>query len=260
MAARRIAFINEKGGTCKTTLAVNVAAYFALKKKKRVLLVDLDTQGHAAKSLGIDPRAGGKNVFHLLTDANVKLDDVIRPTSTVNLWVVPSWKEMAEFATVAATSADRAKRLATRLAPAFERYDYVIFDAPPSLGLTSTNILLAADEVVVPVATTYLALDGCAEMVDTVKTLRETHQHDALRITLVVPTLYRKTQLSDEIVDKLTEYFPTRTAEPLALSVTIDEAQSHGKTMWEYAPWSRGATMLQNIAEAVDEAGLRKGA
>lgn len=255
MPARRIAFINEKGGTCKTTLAVNVAAYFAFKKKRRVLLIDLDTQGHAAKSLGVDPRGVTRSIFHLLTDPAVTLDDVTRPTSTENLWLIPSWKEMAEFPTKAANDPERAKRLVTRLEPAFAKYDMVIFDAPPSLGLTSTNILLAAEEVVVPVSTTYLALDGCAEMADTVKTVRAEYHHDALRITLVVPTLYRKTQLADEIVEKLGEHFPGRTAEPFALSVTVDEAQSHGKTIWEHAPWSRGATMLQTIAERVDKAG-----
>jgi chromosome partitioning protein len=254
MAARRIAFINEKGGTCKTTLAVNVAAYLASKKRKRVLLVDLDTQGHAAKSLGVDPRGALRNVFHLLTEPGVTLDEVTLPTSTENLFVVPSWKDMAEFPTVAGTDPRRAHRLLEVLTPALDRYDVMVFDAPPSLGLTTTNILVAAEEVVVPVATTYLALDGCAEMVDTVVEVKAKFGHDALRITLVVPTLYRKTQLADEVIEKLKAYFPKRTAEPLALSVTIDEAQSHGKTIWEYAPWSRGATMLQSIAEAVDKA------
>lgn len=255
MAARRIAFINEKGGTCKTTLAVNVAAYFAVKKQQRVLLVDLDTQGHAGKSLGVDPRTCGRNVFHLLTQPGVGLEQVTLPTSTPNLRLVPSWKEMAEFPTLAATDPERSRRLSKVLAPAFEQYDYVIFDAPPSLGLTSTNILLAAEEIVVPVATTYLALDGCAEMTATVKEVQASFQHASLRITLVVPTLYRKTQLADEVLARLAEYFPGRTAEPFALSVTVDEAQSHGKTIWEYAPWSRGATMLQTIAEAIDRAG-----
>lgn len=255
MAARRIAFINEKGGTCKTTLAVNVAAYLAGKKNKRVLLVDLDTQGHAGKSLGIDPRGLAKNVFHLLTDPHLGLEAVTLPTPTPNLFLVPSWKDMAEFPSAAATDPQRARRLEQRLQAARDRFDFIVFDAPPSLGLTTTNILVAADEVVVPVATTYLALDGCAEMVDTVNDVKANFGHQALRITLVVPTLYRKTQLADEVVAKLREYFPRRTAEPFALSVTVDEAQSHGKTIWEYAPWSRGATMLQAIAEAVDKAG-----
>ncbi len=252
---RRIAFINEKGGVGKTTLAVNVAAFLAHKRRRRVLLVDLDTQGHAGKSLGVDARSASPNVFHLLTEPAVALEHVARPTATPGLDVVPSWKEMADFPTAAASDPARGLRLRRALAGAAWRYDVVVLDAPPSLGLTTTNALLAAEEVVIPVATTYLALDGCAEMKATVERVADEHQHAALRVTQVVPTLYRKTQLADEVVALLREQFPGRVSEPMTLNVAIDEAQSHGKTIWEYAPWSRGATILQAVAEAIDRAG-----
>lgn len=252
---RRIAFINEKGGTGKTTLAVNVAAFFALKKQKKVLLVDLDTQGHAGKSLGIDVRTAEATVFSLLTDPTLDPQAVVRSTPVPGLSVIASWKDMAEFATRAAQTHRREFLLRDRLAPIAQAYDYVIFDAPPSLGLSTTNILLAADEVVIPVATTYLALDGCAEMVDTVDRIRTEYDHAALQISLVVPTMYRKTALADEIVSKLGQYFPRRVAEPLGFNVAIDESQSHGQTIWEYAPWSRGATLLQAIAEKIERVG-----
>jgi chromosome partitioning protein len=252
--ARRIAFINEKGGVGKTTLAVNVAAFFAQKRRQRVLLVDLDTQGHAAKTLGVDVRAGGTTVFDLLTNPAVELGQVTRPTAVQNLWLVPSWKEMAEFPTRAAANPDRAKLLMKVLGTADERFDVIIFDAPPSFGLVTTNVLLAAEEIVIPVATTYLALDGCAEMVATVERVSKEHGHARLRVTQIVPTLYRKTQMADEIVAKLEQYFPKRVSEPMGLNVAIDEAQSHGKTIWEHAPWSRGATVLQQIAERIERA------
>lgn len=252
---RRIAFINEKGGVGKTTLAVNVAAFLASKKNRRVLLVDLDTQGHAGKSLGVDVRSVALNVFHLLTDASLEPARVVRPTTVQGLDVIPSWKEMADFPTVAAADPDRALRLRRRLAALADRYDVMVLDAPPSLGLTTTNVLLAAEEVVIPVATTYLALDGCAEMSDTVARVAKDYGHDALRVTQVVPTLYRKTQLADEVVEMLGKYFPRRVSEPMTMNVAIDEAQSHGKTIWEYAPWSRGATILQKVAESIDRAG-----
>lgn len=251
---RRIAFINEKGGVGKTTLAVNVAAFFAQKRKQRVLLVDLDTQGHAAKTLGIDVRAGGPTIFDLLTKPGVEPNDVIRPTAVENLWLIPSWKEMAEFPTVAAADPERARILAKKLQSIEGRYDVVVFDAPPSFGLVTTNVLLAADEIVIPVATTYLALDGCAEMVATVERISKEYGHEKLRVTQIVPTLYRKTQLSDEIVEKLKTYFPKKVTEPVSLNVSIDEAQSHGKTIWEHAPWSRGATLLQHVSERIERA------
>lgn len=253
---RRIAFINEKGGTCKTTLAVNTAAFLAQKNKQRVLLIDLDTQGHAGKSLGIDVRTASPNVFDWLTDSKVSLAQVARPTAVEGLSVVPSYKQMADFPLAVAEHQDRERKLQHRMKEVEAAgWDVVVFDSPPSLGLTTTNILIAAGEVVIPVATTYLSLDGCAEMTETVRTISAKWRDDELPISLVVPTLYRKTALSDEVVDKLKKYFPGKVArQPLALNVQIDEAQSHGKTIWEYAPWSRGATLLQSIAEDVDRA------
>jgi chromosome partitioning protein len=251
---RRIAFINEKGGTCKTTLAVNTAAYFAAKKNQRVLLIDLDTQGHAGKALGVNVRQVSKNIFHWLTEADITLNDVRHGTQVPGLDVVPSYKEMAEFPLAVAQAPRRENLLLERMKEARD-YDVVIFDAPPSLGLATTNILVAATEVVIPVATTYLSLDGCAEMTETIERVSQKHRSSALPISLVVPTLYRKTALADEVVSKLQKYFPGRVARsPLAFNVAIDEAQSHGKTIWEHAPWSRGATMLQSIADDLDRA------
>jgi chromosome partitioning protein len=259
VSARRIAFINEKGGTGKTTLAVNCAAYFAQKKQRRVLLIDLDTQGHAGKSLGIDAREATPNIFDVLTNPAVPLAAAVRPTAVAGLFVLPSWKNMARFPEEVAGQPDRERRLAQRLDAEAAGFEMVVLDAPPSFGLTTINILLAATEVVIPVATTYLSLDGCAEMVETVRRINDEHQHP-LRISLVVPTLYRKTAMADAILEKLARYFPQALAKhPLALNVAIDEAQSHGKTIWEHAPWSRGATMLQQMAEELEAAGAAAG-
>lgn len=247
---RRIAFINEKGGTCKTTLAVNTAAWLARERGLRVLLVDLDTQGHAGKALGVDVRTLPRNVFHLLTDEAVRFEDVVQRSGVEGLDVLPAYKEMADFPVVVAGDARRAHRLADRLKAAEAAgYDAIVFDAPPSMGLTTRNILVAATEVVVPVALTYLALDGCAEVADTVRQVGEAEGRPDLRVTKVVPTLYRKTALATAILERLKAYFPDAlAATPLGYDVKVDEAQSHGKTIWEYAPKSRGARMLAAIA------------
>ncbi|MDQ3264590.1 MAG: ParA family protein [Myxococcota bacterium] len=254
---RRIAFINEKGGTGKTTLAVNVAAYLAMHKQMRVLLVDLDTQGHAGKALGLDVRGISPNVFHLLSDPEVTLQQVIHPSAIPGLEVIPSYKQMSEFPVVAHARPRKEHLLAARIEEAAALgYGAVVFDAPPSLGLTTINILCAASEIVVPVALSYLSLDGCAEVVDTVRLVAEQHGRSQLRVTRVVPTLYRKTALADAILAKLHEYFPHEVARtPLALNVKIDEAQSHGQTIFEYAPTSKGAALLAEIAEELYLAG-----
>jgi chromosome partitioning protein len=258
---RRIAFINEKGGTGKTTLAVNTAAWLARARKQRVLLVDLDTQGHAGKSLGLDVRALRPNVFHLLTDASVRLEDVVRPSQVEGLDVIPAYREMAEFPVAVAADPARARRLAERLSAAEAAgYDAVVFDAPPSLGLTTRNILVAATEVVVPVALTYFALDGCAEVAATVREVAQSEGRPELRITKVVPTQYRKTALADAILERLSAYFPDAlSATPLGYSVKVDEAQSHGQTIWEYAPKCRGAQMLAEIAAEIHGSGAAAG-
>jgi chromosome partitioning protein len=170
-----------------------------------------------------------------------------------NLSVIPAYKEMADFPLVVAQDERRAHRLAERLAPAEAAgFDAIVFDAPPSLGITTRNILVAATEVVVPVALTYFALDGCAEVADTVRQVAESEGCPELRITKVVPTLYRRTALASAILERLQAYFPeTLAATPLGYNVKVDEAQSHGKTIWEYAPKSSGAQVLGAIAAEI---------
>ncbi len=248
---RRIAFINEKGGSCKTTLAVHAAAWLAAERGLRVLLVDMDTQGHAGKSLGVDVRGLAPTVHDWLLDG-APLDAVAVPTAIPGLTLLPANKALAAFPVAVAGAADRATRLGDRLAaiPA-GRFDLALVDSPPSRSLVTENVLLAADAVVVPVALTYLALDGCAEIVASLEALRDGHGR-APELALVVPALYRKTQLADEILARLRDRFPDRLSRTvLGWSVKVDEAQSHGRTVFEHAPRSAGAVALAAIADEV---------
>jgi chromosome partitioning protein len=252
---RRIAFINEKGGTCKTTLCVNVGAWLARRRGLRVLVADLDTQGHAGKSLGLDVRTVAPTVRELLL-GTAPLDAVVHPTAVPNLDLLPANKELAGFPLDVASHGDRADKLRAAVAalPA-ERWDVVLFDAPPSVSLVTENVLRAASEIVLPVALTYLALDGCAEIMASLERM-QAERGEAPRVTLIVPALYRKTQLADEILEKLRARFPgelSRTV--LGFSVKIDEAQSHGLTIFEYAPSSSGAHALAAIADEIADRG-----
>ncbi len=247
---RRIAFVNEKGGTCKTTLCVNLGAWLALEKGLRVLLADLDTQGHAGKSLGLDVRGLSPTIHDLLLDPALALEDVARDTAVPGLRLLPANKDLATFPVDVAGEPDRADKLRQRVDVLPEgAYDAVLFDAPPSVSLVTENVMRAATEVVIPVALTYLALDGCAEILSSLERLRA-ERGEAPALTMLVPTLPRRTRLADEIRAKLEERFAglvARTA--LGFSVKIDEAQSHGRTIFEHAPRSSGALALAALGE-----------
>jgi len=252
-AARSMAFVNEKGGTGKTTLAVHTAAWLA-REGKRVLLVDVDTQGHAGKTLGVDVRALKVTVADLLLDPAVALDRDRSPLLVgvlPGLDLIPANKALADLPERIGLAEDRLERLRHGLAPLKPDYDFILFDAPPSLGLLTRNVMMAAEEVVVPVALTYLSLDGCAEVKESVETIRREQGHPKLGLAWVVPTLARRTRLASEILQKLEAYFPGQVSPSLGFNVQIDEAQSAGQTIWEYAPWSRGAQMLEQIAKVL---------
>ncbi len=244
---RRIAFINEKGGSCKTTLAVNTAAFFALKKK-RVLLIDMDPQGQVGKSLGINVREVETTTLDLLADPNVSVSDAVISSRIPGLDLVVANKRLIDVPMLLAGESDRNHRLQQKLT-GLKGYDFVIIDSPPSLGALTINIMVAADEIVIPVNMTFFALDGCAEIIETVEQVRESYGRRTLRVSAVVPTLFRNTRLANEILERLRSNFGATVSKTvIGFNVKIDEAQSHGQTIWEYAPRSSGAQMLAQFA------------
>jgi chromosome partitioning protein len=263
---RRIAFINEKGGSGKTTLVANLAAHLCLKRGRRVLGIDMDPQGHLGKSLGIDVRAQRRTSIELLVDSVLGSPDNADPhslpslpTRIANLDIVVSNKSLALYpAWAGAEGGEPTSRLAEALAaaPEIEDYDYVMFDAPPSFGSITLNILRACDEVVIPVPLTYLALEGSAEMLRTRELVRTRYGNPGLRITMVIATFHRRTRLAAEILGQLERQFPKELASTVVgYHVKIDEAQSRGRTIFEYAPGDRGAHAMAALAEELEARG-----
>jgi chromosome partitioning protein len=265
---RRIAFINEKGGSAKTTLVANLSAYLALRRGRRVLAIDMDPQGQLAKVFGVSHRAPTRSAIDLLLDTvlgdpdpdglvtpplacmlptvRTRIDGLDLVVANKSLGLFPAWEEGDTDPTARLRATlDRALRL--------DRYDFVFFDAPPSFGPLTLNILRAADEVVVPVPLTYLALDGCAELMRTIETVRERYDHRGLRVSMVVPTFYRRTKLAQDLLGKLEARFPKELSQSvLGYHVRIDEAQSKGLSIFEFAPKDRGARALAELAEELE--------
>lgn len=255
-----VSFINEKGGTCKTTFAVNFAAYYALKRNKKVLLIDMDSQGHSGKSLGVRVHEVENTIYDLMTNTRLSVEKTIAPTAYENLDLLCANKKLSYLPEELSGKTDRNLRLYKIIKKVKNLgYDYIFIDSPPSAGLVTSNILVASTDVVVPVALTYLALDGCAEVAGSIRHTRETIKEAECKLGMVVPTLYRKTKLANEIVKKLSEYFPDRLSKTiLGYNVKIDEAQSFGQTIWEYDAKGKGSLMLEALAVELYNKVLRK--
>ncbi|MEE8165041.1 MAG: ParA family protein [Myxococcota bacterium] len=275
MLARRVAVINEKGGSTKTTLVSTIGSYLALHRGRRILAIDMDPQGQLGKVLGVETRSRRRSAINLLLDSVLgdassldnrygsAADPAPRPASTLPIVttriphfdVITANKSLGLFPIFDGDEADPTGRLSRALdsAPELETYDFILFDAPPSFGPLTLNVLRAATEIVVPVPLTYLALDGCAELVRTIAMVRERYDHPNLHIAMIVPTLYRRTKLANEILERLKQRFPKEIAHTVVgYHVKIDEAQSRGLSIFEYAPKDRSASVMAELAEELE--------
>ncbi len=278
MLARRIAVINEKGGSAKTTLVSTIGAYLALHRGRRVLAIDMDPQGQLGKVLGVDTRTRSRSAIDLLLDAVLgdassldrsyersaseqKLASTLPITSTriPQFDLITANKSLGLFPILEGEDVDPTGCLSRALdgAPELDSYDFVLFDAPPSFGPLTLNVLRAATEIVIPVPLTYLALDGCAELVRTIATVRERYDHPDLHIAMIVPTFYRRTKLAHEILDRIGQRFPKEIAHTvIGYHVKIDEAQSRGLSIFEFAPNDRAARVMAELSEELELRGL----
>jgi len=234
----------------------------------------MDPQGQLGKVLGLEVRKPRASAVELLVDSLLgepgpeALDTgairralPISHTRIPNLDVVVANKSLALFPAWSG-GADEASAPEHRLAQSLsasrelQGYDFCLFDAPPSFGTLTLSVLLASDEVAVPVPLTYLAIDGFAELLQTIEMVRTRYGHRTLRVSMVIPTFYRRTRLAHEILEKLSERFPKEIAQTvLGFHVKIDEAQSHGLSIFEYAPRDRGARAMAALAEELDARG-----
>jgi chromosome partitioning protein len=240
---RVYAFANQKGGVGKTTTAINLAACLA-EAGERSLVVDLDPQANATSGLGM--RANGTSSYDLLDGA--PLEDLVKPTAFDNLFLVPSRPELAGAAVELSRRDDGDRYLAQALEHA-DGYDFVLLDCPPSLGPLTVNALAAADRVIVPVQTEYYALEGLAQLVQSINLIK-TRLNPRLEIAGVLLTMADgRTRLSAEVEAEVRRHFGELVFTAVVpRSVRVAEAPSHGLPVTHYDRRSRGAEAYWKVA------------
>lgn len=245
---RIYALANQKGGVGKTTTAVNLGAYLAAAGQ-RVLLVDTDPQANATSCLGIDRSSLSHSIYHALLDS-VPADEVIVLTRQDRLDLLPSTTELAGAEVELVGLMAREIRLGRALEPVGERYDYILIDCPPSLGLLTINALTTSqDGVLIPVQCEYLSLEGLGHLLRTIYMVRD-NLNPRLSIAGVVLTMYdARTNLSRQVVDEVRRFFPAHVFQTvIPRTVRLSEAPSYGETILHYAPATAGAAAYRALA------------
>lgn len=247
---RVTACTNQKGGVGKTTTVINLAAYLALSGT-RTLVIDLDPQGNATSGLGVDRRSVDRSSYEALVD-RVPMTELVIETPVTGLDLVPSNPALsgAEIELVGVLARER--RLAASLAELNGRYDRVLIDCPPSLGLLTLNALTAADGVLIPIQTEYYALEGLSQLVNTIRRVRE-GLNPRLEIEGVLLTMYdARTRLSAQVASEVRRHMDGTVYDTVVpRSVRLSEAPSHGLPIALYDPTSRGADAYRELAVEV---------
>jgi chromosome partitioning protein len=251
---RVTACTNQKGGVGKTTTVVNLAAYLALSGTA-TLVIDLDPQGNATSGLGVDRRSLDRSVYEALID-RVPIGELVVGTSVPGLDLVPAAIALSGAEVELVGLPAREHRLSASLADLGERYERVLIDCPPSLGLLTVNALTAADGVLIPIQTEYYALEGLSQLVNTIRMVREA-LNPRLEIDGVLLTMYDgRTRLSVQVAAEVRRHLEGAVYETVVpRSIRLSEAPSHGVPVALYDPSSRGAEAYGRLAAEVTARG-----
>lgn len=248
--AEKLAIVNQKGGVGKSTTAVNLSASLA-EMGISVLLVDIDPQGNASSGVGVDKGKLEYSIYDVLIDG-ISIDKAVIRTDIENFDILPANIDLAGAEIELVSMISRESKLKRVIEGVDEKYEYIVYDCPPSLGLLTLNALTAADGILVPIQCEYYALEGLGQLINTV-TLVQNNLNPELDIEGVLLTMYdARTNLSQQVIDEVNNYFHDRVYDTIIpRNVRLSEAPSFGKPINLYDSSSKGASAYRALAKEV---------
>lgn len=245
-----ISVVNQKGGVGKTTTTVSLAAFIG-KKRKKVLMIDLDPQGNATSGLGVDKGEIENSTYDVMVN-DVPMSEAIVESTAKNVDIVPTNINLAGAEVELVGAMSREQILKNAIDEVADNYDYILIDCPPSLGILTINALTASNNLIIPIQGEYYALEGLSQLVDTVNKVKKKLNKNINILGVVLTMFDKRTQLTRQVKDEVEKYFGDKVFKTqIPRNVRLAEAPSHGLSISDYDANSKGGKAYESLANEV---------